>query len=279
MSKPSYSGFFINLDSNSTRLASITRQLADVGLHSIYQRFAAVNGRALGPEYQTKLDRGNLGLWLTQERLLGTCERSKGHLHILEDDALLPKDAATSFEAMLRDADTNYPDWDIILTEISLQIDVTLFQILAKNKQIYRETGQVGLFTLKPAPFAGTSSLFINQRSIDKYLKLIAGKWTEGIPIDIYLRSLIRKGALNGYVTFPFLTSLSEHTTDSNIQGPLNLSRQVMNLYRRATFKDADLKSLGDELNQLALNPSHSDFTVLYLKILSFFLSGQHVPF
>jgi GR25 family glycosyltransferase involved in LPS biosynthesis len=215
----------------------------------------------------------------TQERLLNSCRSADCHIHVLEDDALLPKDAAVSFDATLRDADANFGDWDVIFTEVFLQMDVTLFQVLAKNKDAYRETGQVRLTSLKPAPFAGTSSLFINRRSIKKYLELISGKWAEGMPIDLYLRSLIWKGALNAYVTLPFLTSLSEHTTESNIQGQLNLSRLVMNIYRRAAFKDADFAALTEELDRLAPKQSLSDFAGLYLKILGFSLSDRHTHF
>ncbi len=233
----------------------------------------------LGAEFATKLDRGNLGLWLTHERLLETCKNSNVHIHILEDDALLPKDAVGRFEMMLQDADKNFPDWDVIFTEVFIQMDVTLFYVLAKAKELYRQNGQIQLSSLKPAPFAGTSSLFINRKSIGKYAKLISGQWKVGLPIDLFLRSLIQKGLLNAYVTLPFLTSLTEHTAESNIQGQLNLSHLVMNIYRRAAFKDADLQSLREELNRLSVHRKHPDFTALYLDVLSFFLSDQQVIF
>ncbi len=103
-----YRGFFINLDRNTKRRTAVEQNLTDVGLANVYQRVPAVDGRALGPEYVTELDRGNLGLWLTHERLLAAHRSSTTHLHLMEDDALLPADAKHCLNDMLDKAD-NHP--------------------------------------------------------------------------------------------------------------------------------------------------------------------------
>jgi hypothetical protein len=272
-----FRGFFINLDRNQTRLANMTRQLADVGMSDFYSRVPAVNGATLGPEYQTTLDRGNLGLWITHERLIEANRSSDVHLHIMEDDALLPKDASKSFAALLERADNSSPGWDLIFTEIYLQMGVALFRLVTKAKEAFAQHGQVGLAPLKQIPFAGTSSIFINKRSLDKYLRLMAGNWKQGFPIDLFLRSLISNGSLNALVTLPFLTSLSPETTESDIRGGLNESHLVLNIYRRAIFKDADMAALSREIDEFSKELGVSKLAELYLKVLRYCLSDKQV--
>jgi len=276
---PAFRGFFINLDRNKARCEAMTRHLADIGLAAEYQRLPAVDGQTLGADYVTKLDRGNLGLWLTHERLLAANKSSDTHLHLLEDDAFLPKDAAVCFPSLLEKTDKEIPDWDVIFTDIMVDMSVWMFQLLTKCRQEYQQNGQFRVFSLKTYPFAGTSSLFINAKSIDKYLRLIEGRWTEGTPIDIFLRSQVKQGLLNAYLTVPFATSLSEHTGSSDIRGGLDLSRSVVNLYRVAWFKDSDLSKVGEALRRLTATAKKSDLTECYLEAVKFLLSDQWVGF
>jgi hypothetical protein len=277
MPTPPFRGFFVNLDRNQARLEAMNRQLSDRGLSHLYSRVPAVNGSALGPEYQTELDRGNLGLWLTHEKLIEANRSSDAHLHIMEDDAMLPKDAAISIPALLQAADGRYPTWDVIFTEIYLQMAVAIFRLIAKGKEAFKTYGHVGLSPLKTIPFAGTSSILINKRSLDKYLGLMRGNWKQGYPIDLYLRQLVSQGSLNAMVTIPFLTTLAPETTASDIRGELNASHLVLNIYRRAAFKDADLASLGREIDEFLKGVEIASFAEIYLKVLRYCLSDKHV--
>ena len=175
-----FRGFYINLDRNQARSASMTQQLADVGMAGRYERFPAVDGRALGAEFVTALDRGALGLWLTHERLLSANRSSDAHLHVMEDDVLLPRDADVCFANVLATADRDFSDWDLIYTDIMLNLDFGLFELIKKCKEMHRENGKLKLGSLKSAPFACTSSFFINRKSIDKYLQLDSGTMDRG---------------------------------------------------------------------------------------------------
>jgi hypothetical protein len=276
---PAFRGFYINLDRNQVRSASMAKQLADVGMADRYQRCPAVDGRTLGAEYVTTLDRGNLGLWLTHERLLSANKSSESHLHLLEDDAVFPKDANVCIGDLLAKADKDLPDWDVIFTDIFVDLSFVMFQLLAKCREDYRQGGKLNILPMKGYPFAGTSSLLINAKSIDKYLGLIRGRWTEGMPIDIFLRTRVGQGLLNAYVTMPFATSLSENTTDSDIRGGLDHSRRVLNAYRRAWFKDAEIGLLAEELRRLTATAKVSGLAECYLEAAKFVLSDQWVGF
>lgn len=71
---------------NEKRRNFLTRHLEEIGVASRYQRFDAVDGRAVAHEYPTILDPGNLGLWLSHEKLLQANSAQDQHLHIIEDD-------------------------------------------------------------------------------------------------------------------------------------------------------------------------------------------------
>jgi hypothetical protein len=238
-----------------------------------------VDGQTLGAEYVTTLDRGNLGLWLTHERLLAANKSSHAHLHLLEDDAVLPNDANVCLGDLLARADRDFPDWDVIFTDIFVDMSFAMFQLLAKCRADYLQDGKGSLFPMKGYLFAGTSSLLINAKSIDKYLGLIEGCWTEGMPIDIFLRTRVKQGLLNAYVTLPFATSLSENTSESDIRGGLDHSRRVLNVYRRAWFKDAEVGLLAEGLRGLMVTEKVSGLAECYLEMAKFVLSDQWVGF
>ncbi|MGD0389974.1 MAG: hypothetical protein ABSC42_13580 [Tepidisphaeraceae bacterium] len=276
---PDFRGFFINLDRNQARSASMMRRLADVGMAARYQRIPAVDGRKLGAEYVTTLDRGNLGLWLTLERLLAANKSSDAHLHLLEDDVLLPKDAEACFAKLLAGVDRGAPDWDLIFTDVQLNLDFATYQSIAKWREFYLQKSELRCLSLKGMVFSGTPSIFVNRKSIDKYHRLLDGRWTEGMPIDIYLRTMIGRGSLNAYLTLPFATCLSENTIESDIRGGLDLSRKVLNLYRASLFKDADLDHLAKELRRLTATAKVTGLAACYLEAMKFALSDQWVQF
>ena len=274
-----FRGFFINLDRNQVRLAAMARQLAEVGLAGKYERFPAVDGRTLGAEYATTLDHGALGLWLTHERLLSANKSSDAHLHLLEDDTILPKDAAVCFADLLVQAEKDCPDWDVILTEMFVDMSFSMFRLLAKCKEEYLQGGKLRLFPVKSYPSAGTTSFFINSKSIGKYLSVIEGRWAEGASIDLYLRTLINRGSLNAYVTLPFATTLPDNSIESDIRGGLDPSHKMVNEYRRAWFKDADLDQSARELRRLTATAKISSLSECYLEAAKFILSDQWVGF
>ncbi|MGA2582811.1 MAG: glycosyltransferase family 25 protein [Tepidisphaeraceae bacterium] len=274
---PSYRGFFLNLDRAENRRQAMIQHLTEIGVVSNYQGFAAIDGKAIAPAKPTKLSPGELGIWLTHEKLMTANRQGDLHLHVLEDDAMLPKDAAAQFERLLAMANAVTPDWDIIFTDIYLHgTDMALFHTMMQMKEAYRLRGEMRLASLKPVLFASAASFFINRRSIEKYLSLIAGRWTEGIAIDNFIRVLVQQGLLNAYVTLPLLTTLSTRANESEIRGDLNVSNKVMDLYRRAAFKDADLGALNAEMEELTRGSGVSLFANIFLKHLAFSLSDKY---
>jgi GR25 family glycosyltransferase involved in LPS biosynthesis len=275
-----YQGYFINLAQNEKRRKALTEHLAQLGATERYQRLEAVNGRAAMDQFPTKLDPGNLGLWLTHVALLDAVQGSDRHVHLIEDDTIFATTAVSYFDLMLEHADAELSDWDLIFTDIHVPAaDIGLFRQLADAMKKYQESGSYALLDLEAIAFSGTSSFFINRRSLGKYDELVRDQWSQDLPIDLYLRSLAHKGELKAYLTVPFLTSVSRDTLESDIRGELDKSRAVATIYRRSFFQEADLTALETELRELLSDVEVSPLAAIYVRSLLFRVSDQWVPY
>ncbi len=272
-----YEGFYINLEQNEKRRRFLERHLDDIGAISRYRRFQAVDGRHVCSNFPTKLDPGSLGLWLTHENIIETHASTGKHLHILEDDSLLAKNAVSLFEQALQHADKNLEGWDLLFTETMVPFDA--FRIYADLMTEYGRTHRHAYLDLAPLYLACMSSFFINKSSLAKYFGLIKGKWSLGTPIDMYVRQLIRKKQLKAYVTVPFMTTLSPESNSSDIRGDLDMSHRVYDVFRRGFFQEADLDSLRKEMQALTQGTTVSPLAGLYLNAMVFYLSDRWVRF
>src|SRR5262245_43004179 len=105
-----YRGVYLNRARNERRRLALTQRLAEVGAAPYYQRFEAVDGRAVAAQHPTKLDPGNLGLWLSHEHVVeAAAKAADAHLHIIEYDAVLARNFAPLLDGLLASADRQYP--------------------------------------------------------------------------------------------------------------------------------------------------------------------------
>jgi len=272
-----YRGYFINLDRESSRRESLTRNLAEIGAASRYKRFSAIDGQTVASQYQTKLSPGQLGCWLSHLRVLESERNSDAHLHLVEDDVEFAQDSVALCEKALECALGT--DWDLIFTEIWVPPDLDTFRHFSEKIGLYEREGMITVSSLRSNSFAGTSSYFVNKDSIGKVAGFLADNWKKGIPIDLWYRKLVSKGDLVAYVTVPFLTSRSPHSADSSIQPLRNLSSSVLGVYGRAFYKDADVTSLLAEMRQLTQGIQDRPLSRLYGELIHFLLSGERRGF
>lgn len=275
--KNGFRGIYINLERNRRRSEILEEQLQTAGVQSLYERFPAVDGKAVAMHYETKLDAGSLGLWLTHENLLETWRHNDRHLHILEDDAVLPANAGNLFDQALKHADASLPGWDLLFTETMVPFE--LFRVYLEPMKVHAKEKRYTYLDLAPYYMACLSSFFINRNSIEKYGGLIKGKWNLGTPIDMYVRRLIREKQLRAYVTVPFMTSISAESDHSDIRGELDRSHRVYDVFRRGFFVEADTGALMREMKTLTQGTSVAPLEGLYLSGLAFYLSDKWVSF
>jgi GR25 family glycosyltransferase involved in LPS biosynthesis len=273
-----FQGFFINLAKNSSRRAALVAGLEAMGATQRYQRFEAVDGFAVAAQYETKLDPGNLGCWLSHIGLLQANRCPAQHLHVIEDDTILAHDSVPIFDRLLPLADQR-GKWDLIFTDIVVPSDLSVFRQFTEKLQLFAATGKITLTSLQRISFAGTSSFFVNRNSVEKLCGLMADQWNTGLPIDIYIRKLVQEGRLNAFVTLPFLTTVSRHGVNSDIRGNLDRTRMVYYVYRKAFFKDANLADVLAEMVEVTKDARIAPLAAIYREAISFCLSDQYVRF
>src|SRR5207247_1322416 len=110
---------------------------------------------------------------------------------------------------------------------------------------------RIGFVPLDSMDFAGMVSMFINRRSIAKYGQVIAGNWSAGIAIDLFLRQQVHGGRLAAYVTAPFVTSVSPANAESDIRGAHDFAHAVYDLYRRAFYIEADQDAILRQMTRM----------------------------
>src|SRR5205814_1569023 len=119
-----YRGVFLNLTRNEQRRADMVRHLQEINANSRYERFEAVDGCEVASHYPTTpIGPGNLGLWLSHEKLFREASRAPDvHFHLLEDDALLAENFVDSLDNLLQEIDVRIPSWDLLFTDALLHM-------------------------------------------------------------------------------------------------------------------------------------------------------------
>jgi hypothetical protein len=201
------------------------------------------------------------------------------HLHIVEDDAIFARNAVSQFEIILQAADTWPTGWDILFTDVFVQPDWSEYQSFSTPLSVFANSRNYSLVDLVSIDFAATSSLFLNRASVDKYATLIAGQWSLGLPIDIYIRKLVHEKQLTAYAILPFLTSVAPESLQSDIRGNVDRSRKACELYRRAFFIEADHQALLREMQELTQGLTLSPLASLYVQLMTFMVSDQFKEF
>jgi hypothetical protein len=121
--------------------------------------------------------------------------------------------------------------------------------LLALNRAELMEKRMVIPLDLARISFIGASAYMVNGASKRKLLAYL----TKGVPVDteydVYLNKGIATGELKAAVLFPFVTTLSKHSTKTQIQlantRTANMSRDT---FRRMMWLESDEESYGADL-------------------------------
>jgi hypothetical protein len=191
----------------------------------------------------------------------------------------LASDTVTVLDELLPHMDQTIPTWDLLFTDTFVQAQTGIFfQFLGKMRE-FAKSGTFAVLSLAGIPFACTTSMLINKRSIDKYLTVMKGNWKVGLPIDIFIRQQVTAGNLNAYVTVPFITTLSADSSNSDIRGSMDRSRRIFDTLRRGFFKQANMAELQKDMQELIAGARISPLVSLYLNAEMFTLSDKFESF
>ena len=235
--------FYINLDSAEGRKHHLESNFAECRKPGwTLTRFAAIDKvyvEANGIAGTSKP--GEKGCFLSHQILMGQNLGDEKSYLILEDDAALGANTCALIDKML--AQDTRPDWDILFTDVCIPNMELMFQLLKYRRELAKNRVDVAFLDLRGVEFAGSTAYIVNGKSKRKVHEALTACRTLDLPYDLYLRQLARRGILNIYSLFPFVTTVSDHCDDSQIKAagadPLELA---WNLFRRMIWSERNLQ-------------------------------------
>jgi GR25 family glycosyltransferase involved in LPS biosynthesis len=165
-----------------------------------------------------------------------------GHAFILEDDVLFCHQTEELLNSVL--SSIHEECWDIIFTDLIVEDPFDMFR-LHDYMQGFDAEKKIFLFDARKARLTGATAYVINKKAKDKIMNIYRKVNNIDVPFDIFLMDKVNSGEINAFFTFPFLTSLSDSSFSSQIQGDnMSYFRDCWNAFRRLMWVGANLADI-----------------------------------
>jgi len=218
-------GVFINLDRCSGRKDALLGQLDFAGLPSIeYHRFSAFEPAGDEPQLSKGLkSKGELGIFKSLALVLAQIgdEGFDDVVHVLEDDASFSAGISGTIASLSRLmlSDPKLENADIVFLDYYLNRDL-FAHVVSSGANL--APGSFEFIPAKDAYLACCGS-FLVRRSSASYISRLLSKILDSAdslaPVDLTLRTLLKMGALSGFLIVPPLGAPAwEQDDDSTIQ-------------------------------------------------------------
>ena len=171
------------------------------------------------------------------------------HLLILEDDAEFGMATSEVVDGFLQ----HNPDgeWDLLFLDICV-VGIEDMLALYFNRQGLMDKRQVVPLDLATLPFFAAHAYSVNAKSVDKLSACLESGVPVNVEYDIFLANQIRQGRLKAAVLFPFVTTLSGHATQSQIQ-PTGVEKMnhARTLFRNLMWLESEPRGMAASLAEL----------------------------
>jgi GR25 family glycosyltransferase involved in LPS biosynthesis len=282
----SYQGIYINLDRSAARRAALETELARLGLTERYQRLPAVDGNTLRLTSPLK-NPNEIGCFLSHVEALKAGLNSDLPLHIIEDDTVFAACAERTLNWAITSGVIN--DFDILYTDIAMPLSNESYRTFKSlfDRSVNRDAaGNIAsvkfqTLNLQDIPFLAASSYLVNKNSVQKLLRLYDNEIAAGvrIPIDLFLPSQAKVGAIKIGCLFPFVTSINvEETLTSTIRLKPDTTKKftAANIGRYSFFVDCNWDICQNLMHSHIVQPPPSDrHAKLLTQLLAFSLIDQ----
>lgn len=159
------------------------------------------------------------------------------HLLVLEDDAQFGLATCEIVDGFLQQNAGG--DWDLLFLDVSV-VNIGDMLTLYYHRQALMQGGKIIPLDLASVPFFGTNSYVVNAASRNKVLACIEAGMPIDIEYDIYMSNQISARELKAAVLFPFVTTLSQHADDSQIQrSSMETVNRARNLFRNLMWLES----------------------------------------
>ena len=253
-----YYGFYINLEKDKVKRDAIEYILSSNYIHS-YKRFKAIDSETnLGPTMSLK--GAEKGCFLSHYSILKSNINSNSIIHIVEDDAVFNHKIIKSANLISTIDDTQ---WDIIFTDVFVQPNPSFFCDLKDILDEYHKSQTLQIYNMKNKNLTGSTSYFINPKSIQKIVSLLEANISTNLAYDLLLRKLVDSGQLRASVTIPFFTYPRYFASKSSIRDLSDVDQLYMKL-RESFWIDADLNKILYDTKELVKKFNFSIHTEIY---------------
>lgn len=242
--------YYINLASETEKRTLLEDNFAQHNtLNWPLQRFEALDKTFVqNNNIQGQLSDGAKGCFLSHRQLMNQSVGNAAHLFIVEDDIVFCSKTQTMLQKIVDSPDF---EWDLLYTDICVpnaDAMIDLFHL----KQACRQSDQLRILDLADMNFASTAAYIVNQKSISKVAAILNTMQQLDTPIDLTYRALVHSGQLKAFVAFPFLTSLSSRSEDSNIQTQAHAyTEAVWHGFRKLIWMNGSTQDIQPNLRQI----------------------------
>lgn len=267
--------FYINLDNAINRRKSLESSFARSGEKNWeLERFSAFDIGFVKNlnKINAKESHANIACSLSHKGCIEKNINSKEPFFIIEDDTEIGKDTYKILVEILDNFKKNNFEWDILFTDVVIpQVRDMLELFIQRNDLITKK--QYKILDLKTIRFAGLSAYTINPKSIKKILELINNEEIFNIPIDIYIKKLIQLKKIKGFSIFPFITSLSLESVNSQISANEHANTVLAwNIFRMLIWNESNIdkiSSLIKKMDKVQQDQYYKSFGPIFTYLLS----------
>jgi GR25 family glycosyltransferase involved in LPS biosynthesis len=245
---------YINLKAATARRARLEAQVQALPPGQwVLQRFEAIDADSDECRLaQGRISEREKGCFLSQRALLTQMLHSGVEIPFMvwEDDVLVGPSAHGAVERFLAQAAPS--TWDILYTDLIVPDLGSMLELLTKSRKL-RPRQEVEVLDLRGRSFAGASAYLVNPRSLQKVVAALDSVAALNEPVDLLLRRFIHEGALSARALFPFVTTVSDASLQSQIQPNADTGTDLAwTLFRRLMWSECQAESLYPMCNQLS---------------------------
>lgn len=212
------------------------------------------------------------GCFLSHKSVIEAHAGGAGHLLVLEDDVEFGSATFEIIDGFLQ----NNPDaeWDLLFLDVCVIGIEDLLKMYFNRRDLINKRNVMPL-DLAKIGFFGTNAYIVNAGSVGKLVSVLEAGFPVDIEYDIYLSHQIARQQLKAAVLFPFVTTLSRHATQSQIQvsrmDKLNLVRNLLRNLLWLESRPDEVTAALVEFDAMNKASEHQTFFTLLLALLSSF--------